>query len=74
MAYRISWTRVFISVRAFRTSSSLEDKDVEAIADQDATNISSLPYECWKLWIVAGDDTAPMAERDAATAQLIWVR
>lgn len=50
---------------------TFEDKDIEAIADQDATDIFSMPYECWKLWIVAGDDTAPMAERDAATTQLI---
>jgi hypothetical protein len=50
---------------------TFKNKDAEATADQDATDISSLPYECWKLWIVAGDDTAPMAERDAATAQLI---
>ncbi len=50
---------------------TFEDKDAEAIADQGATEISSLPYECWKLWIVVDDDTAPMAERDAAAAQLI---
>ena len=50
---------------------TFEDKDAEAIADQDAADISSLPYECWKLWIVADDDTAPMAERDAAAAHLI---
>ena len=50
---------------------TFEDKDIEAIADQDATDIFSMPYECWKLWIVAGDDTAHMAERDAATTQLI---
>ena len=50
---------------------TFEDKDAEAVADQDATDISSLPYECWKLWIVADDDTAPMAERDVAAAQLI---
>lgn len=50
---------------------TFEDKDTEAAADQDATDISSLPYECWRLWIVADDDTAPMAERDVAAAQLI---
>ena len=49
---------------------TFEDKNAEASADQDATDISSLPYECWKLWIVADDDTAPI-ERDAAAAQLI---
>ena len=50
---------------------TFEDKDAEAAADQDATDISSLPYECWRLWIVADDDTAPMAECDVAAAQLI---
>ncbi len=50
---------------------TFEDKDAEAIADQDATDISSLPYECWKRWIVADDDTAPMAECDVAAVQLI---
>ena len=50
---------------------TFEDKDAEAAADQDATDISSLPYDCWRLWIVADDDTAPMAERDAAATQLI---
>ena len=50
---------------------TFEDKDIEAIADRDSTDISSLPYECWKLWIVVDDDTAPMAERDAAATQLI---
>ena len=28
---------------------TFEDKDAKAVADQDATDISSLPYECWRL-------------------------
>lgn len=50
---------------------TFEDKGAEALADQDATNMSSLPYDIWKLWIVADDDTAPMAERNSAAAQII---
>ena len=50
---------------------TFEDKDAEAIAGQDATDISSLPYDLWKLWVIADDDTAPMAERDRAAAQII---
>ena len=50
---------------------TFEDKNAEASADQDATDISSLPYDFWRLWIVVDDDTAPMAERDAAAAHLI---
>ena len=57
--------------KEFRSIKNAVIHEAEAVADQDATDISSLPYECWKLWIVADDDTAPMAERDAAAAQLI---
>ena len=49
---------------------TFDDKYVEAMAEQDATDISSLPYDYWKLWIIAKDDTAPMSERDDAAAQL----
>lgn len=50
---------------------AFEDKGAEAMANQDATDISSLPYDIWKLWIVAEDDTASMTERDIAAARLI---
>lgn len=50
---------------------TFEGKDAEVMADQAATDISSLPYDCWKLWIVADDGTAPMTERDRAAAQII---
>jgi len=50
---------------------TFEDKGAEAMAAHAATDISSLPYDCWKLWIIADDDTAPMAERDRAAAQII---
>ena len=50
---------------------TFEDKGAEAMAAHPATDISSLPYDCWKLWIIADDDTAPMAERDRAAAQII---
>ena len=50
---------------------TFEDKNAEAMAEQDATDSSSLPYNCWKLWIIVKDDTAPMSERDDAAAQLI---
>ena len=50
---------------------TFEDKDAEALANQDATDMSSLPHDIWKLWVVADDDTAPMAERNRAAAQII---
>jgi len=50
---------------------TFEDTSAEVMAGQDATDISSLPYDDWQLWMVAQDDTAHMAERDDAAAQLI---
>ncbi len=35
------------------------------------TEFSDLSYDCWALWIVTQDDTAPMADRDEAAAQLL---
>lgn len=50
---------------------TFEDAPAEVVAGQAATDISSLPYDDWKLWMVTQDDTAPMAERDDAATQLI---
>ena len=50
---------------------TFEDKYAEAMAGQSATDISSLPYDCWELWVVTQDETSPMAERDGAAAQLL---
>ena len=50
---------------------TFEDKGAEVMANQDATDISSLPYNLWKLWVVADDDTALMTERSRAAAQII---
>ena len=50
---------------------TFEDKYAETIAGQSATDISSLPYECWELRMVTQDDTAPLTERDEAVTQLI---
>ena len=50
---------------------TFEDEFAETMAEQDATEISSLPYDDWKLWMVTQDDTAPMTDRDDAAAQLI---
>ena len=50
---------------------TFEDTDAEAMAEQEVTEISSLPYDIWKLWMIAQDDTVPMAERDDAAVQLI---
>ena len=46
---------------------TFEDKPTE----QPAPDLSELPYDCWELWILTQDDTAPLAERDKAAAQLI---
>ena len=50
---------------------TFEDEFAETMVEQDATDISSLPYDDWKLWMVTQDDTAPMTDRDDAKAQLI---
>ena len=50
---------------------TFEDTDAEAMAEQEVTEISSMPYDIWKLWMIAQDDTVPMAERDNAAVQLI---
>ena len=50
---------------------TFEDKGAEVMANQNATDISSLPYNLWKLWVVADDDTALMTERSRAAAQII---
>ena len=50
---------------------TFEDTDTETTAEQEVTEISSLPYDVWKLWMITQDNTAPMAERDDAAVQLI---
>ena len=37
----------------------------------ESTEFSALPYNCWELWMVTQDDTAPMEDRDEAAAQII---
>ena len=45
---------------------TFEDEVMEETAD-----FSDLSYDCWELWMVTQDDTAPMVDRDEAAAQLI---
>ena len=45
---------------------TFEDEEME-----ETTDSSDLSYDCRELWIVTQDDTAPMADRDEAAAQLI---
>ena len=45
---------------------TFEDEVMEETAD-----FSDLSCDCWELWIVTQDDTAPIADRDEAAAQLI---
>ena len=45
---------------------TFEDEEMEK---QELT--SDLPHDCWELWMVTQDDTAPMGDRDEAAAQLI---
>mgnify|MGYP002511642363 FL=1 len=45
---------------------TFEDEEMEEAADS-----SDLSYDCQELWMVTQDDTAPMADRDEAAAQLI---
>lgn len=37
----------------------------------ESTELSDLPYDCWELWMVTQDDTAPMEDRDEAAARII---
>ncbi len=37
----------------------------------EPTEFFALPYNCWELWMVTQDDTAPMEDRDEAAAQII---
>ena len=41
------------------------------LALEEATDSSDLSYDCWELWMVTQDNTAPIADRDEAAAQLI---
>ena len=45
---------------------TFEDEEME-----EPTDFSDLSYDCWELWMVTQDDTAPMVDRDEAAAQLI---
>ena len=44
---------------------TFEDEGME-----EPTEFSGLSYDCWELWMVTQDDTAPMGDRDEAAAQL----
>ena len=45
---------------------TFEDEELEESAE-----LSDLSYDCWELWMVTQDDTAPMEDRDEAAAQLM---
>ena len=47
---------------------TFEDEGME-----EGTELSNLSYDCWELWIITQDDTATMADRDEAAAQLISI-
>ena len=46
---------------------TFEDEEME---EQESAELSDLSYDCWELWMVTQDDTAPMGDRDEAAAQL----
>ena len=46
-------------------------EDTGVAEEIEADVLSVLPYDCWELWTVIQDDTAPMGDRDEAAAQLI---
>ena len=46
---------------------TFEDDEME---EQESAELSDLSYDCWELWMVTQDDTAPMGDRDQAAAQL----
>ena len=39
--------------------------------EQEFVDASDLPNDCWELWMVTQDETAPLEDRDGAAAQLI---
>lgn len=43
----------------------------DEISESPAVDFSSLPSNCWALWMVTQDDTTSMENRDEAAAQLI---
>ena len=45
---------------------TFEDEGME-----ESIELSNLSYDCWELWIITQDDTAPMEDRDEAAAQII---
>ena len=47
---------------------TFEDADME---EQESSAFPDLPYDCWELWMVTQDDTAPMGDREEAATQII---
>lgn len=47
---------------------TFEDEGME-----ESIELSNLSYDCWELWIITQDDTATMAARDEAAAQIISI-
>ena len=45
---------------------TFEDEEMEKPME-----FSDLSYDCWELWMVTQDDTAPMGDRDEAATQLM---
>jgi len=46
-------------------------EDTGIAEEIEADDIAALPSDCWDLWTITQDDTAPMEERDEAAAQLV---
>ena len=44
---------------------------VVTFEDSESNDLSDVPLDCWELWMVTQDDTAPMGDRDEAAAQLV---
>mgnify|MGYP002510768070 CR=1 FL=1 len=58
---------VIQETESIRTSMvTFEDANID-----ESTEFSDLPYNCWELWMVAQDDTAPMEDRDETASQII---
>jgi len=46
-------------------------EDTGIAEEIEADDIAALPSDCWELWTVTQDDTAPIEERDEAATQLV---
>ncbi|MDE6589849.1 MAG: relaxase MobL [Oscillospiraceae bacterium] len=50
---------------------TLTFEDTGATEESEADALSALPHDCWELWTITQDSTAPIEDRDESAAQLV---